>query len=238
MRYYVGIQLRSLKNERKPRSRLMSDAYFEEPMTHTNVSNVIRSSGASEQSLTSVSQFTKDFAELRDQAGLIKNDVARAHDSSLRRLLSSESDEKVKLGLKALLVELTEERGLGWSDIAKLTHVSIPAIRKWRTGGEITPTRLYGLAKLAAFLKILQQQDVSDPAAWLATPLSDEINRAITKAAIYADGYAVDLLAYADNHINLEELLRLAEVPADNRRQNTALVTAADGSLSIIPFRS
>ena len=216
----------------------MPDVYFEEFQSQTNVSNTIRSSEAFERKATSISQVTKTFAELRDRAELVKNDVAQAHEDSLRRLLSSETDEKVKIGLKALLTELTEERGLGWSDIAKLIQVSVPAIRKWRTGGEITPARLYGLAKLAAFLKILQRQEVCDPAAWLATPLSDEMNRAITKAAIYTDGHAIDLLAYADNHIDLEELLRLTGVSTNIRGQRTALVTAVDGSLSIVPLGS
>jgi len=212
-------------------------AHFEESMTRTNVSNALRSESP-DPIPTAISQFSKKAATLRDQAGFVNIDAARLHDDTLQLLLSSETDEKVKLGLKALLAELTEDHGLGWSDIARLVQVSVPAIRKWRTGGEITSARLHNLAGLAAFLKILADQEIADPAAWLATPISHDVDRSVTKASIYAAGHAVALLAYADHHINLEQLLKLVDVPADRMVQSTALVPGEDGSLSIVPLGS
>src|SRR5262249_32625296 len=114
----------------------------------------------------------------------------------------------------------------------------VPAIRKWRNGGEISPTRLYSLARLAAFLKILRDQGIADPAAWMATPISSEVDRSLTKAAIYAEGHIVPLLAYADHHINLEQLLQLVNVPLEKLTARTELVHGDDGSLSIVPLGS
>jgi hypothetical protein len=87
-------------------------------------------------------------------------------------------------------------------------------------------------------MRILRQQGFEDPAVWLATPLSEEIDRSITKASLYADGHAVHLLAYADHHINLEQLLKTANVPPEKRHVTADLVRGEDGSTSIVPIGS
>ncbi|MET8278746.1 hypothetical protein [Micromonospora sp. NPDC005174] len=216
----------------------MSDlAHFEESMTRTSVSNAIRT-GSNDQTLTAISQATKRVAHLRDQVGFINNDTARLHEDYLKLLLDSETDEKVKIGLQGLLAELAEDYGFGWTDIARLLRVSVPAIRKWRRGGVISPGNLHSLAQLCAFLKILTSQYVADPAAWLTTPLSAEIDRSLTKASIYSRGNAIPLLAYVDHHINLEQLLQLVGVAPDDRKPTTELIPNEDGSLSIVPIGS
>jgi hypothetical protein len=210
--------------------------HFEQSMTRTNVSNPVRI-GIQEQA-TEVSQVTRQARSLRHHLEFMNADVARLHEDSLQLLLDTETDEKVKIGLNGLLVELTEECGLGWSEIAKLVKVSVPAVRKWRLGGEIAPLRLHALAQLAAFLKVLRDHDVLEPAAWLSTPLSPEVDRSLTKAALYADGHMRLLLSYADHHINLEQLLRAVGVDLDKVTVRTELVRNEDGSLSIVPLGS
>jgi len=150
--------------------------------------------------------------------------------------LDSATDQKIKLGLPALLAELSDDYGLGWSQIAKLVRVSVPAIRKWRTGGDITTPRLRALAQLAAFLKLLGDQDIADPAAWLMNPLSTDLDRGLTKARLYAEGHDVELLDYADGFLNLEQLMQLAEIsPAEVHIEND-LVMGQDGFYSIVPI--
>lgn len=214
----------------------LSLSHFEESLTRTKVSNALRTDPI--QASTAISQATKHAASLRDHAGMVTADVALLHENYLQALLNSETDDKVKVGLSALLVELTEGYGLGWSDIARLVKVSVPAIRKWRNGGEISPQRLHAVAQLAAFLKILHDNDVVDPAAWIATPISPEVDRSLTKASMYADGHSVPLLAYADDHISLEQLLRLVGVAPDKIAAKTQLVRGEDGSISIVPLGS
>jgi hypothetical protein len=217
---------------------MLSDTTFDDPTSQTNVSNEIQQTDETERTQTSFSRESRSLAELRDRARFVRNDVVQAHEEALRRLLDAEANEKLKMGLSSILLELAEEWGLGWSDIAKIVNVSVPAIRKWRNGGDISPSRLYGLARLAAFLKVLQDQNVVDPAAWLMTPAGDVVDPSVTKASIYAGGFAVQLLAYADGHIDLEKLLLLAAVPADRRRQTVAFAPAGDGSYTIVPLGS
>jgi hypothetical protein len=210
--------------------------HFEESMVRTKVSNELRNARV-EGPATLTSQVRR-MATLRDRLGFINLDVARMHEDSVRRLLTSETDAKVKSGLQSLLRELTENCGLGWSEIARLVKVSVPAIRKWRMGGEVSPQRLHAVAQLAAFLRILHIEGVVDPAAWLATPITPETIPSLTKAVLYADGHVIPLLAYADNHINLEQLLKLANVPLERLAPTAELVRSEDGSVSIVPLGS
>lgn len=66
-----------------------------------------------------------------------------------------------------LLGHLSDEFGLSWTAVASVVHVSIPAIRKWRTGGDITDGNRLALAKLVALCDQLQAVGVEWPAAWL-----------------------------------------------------------------------
>jgi len=141
----------------------------------------------------------------------------------------------------ALLNELTAGYGLGWSDIARLVGVSVPAVRKWRHGGDITAPRLQGVARLAAFLNILEEEDVRDPAAWLNLPLDDldeEITTdLVTKKAIYSSGGIIDLLAFAKRHISHDELLSRASILERSESRRTRVIRAPDGNLSIVSVR-
>ncbi|WP_428983069.1 hypothetical protein [Phytohabitans maris] len=213
-------------------------SHFEDSMTRTNVSNVLRSNEPADHP-TAISQATKRAAADRDEAGMVTLDAAQKHEALLRQLWDVETDKRLKGGLQALLVELTEGYGLGWSDIARLIKVSVPAIRKWRNGGDISTQRLYALGQLAAYMKLLEDQGgVTDPAAWLATPIESGIDRSITKASIYTAGLAVPLLSYADNHIGLDDLLHKIGTSATQSASNTTLVRGEDGSISIVPVGS
>lgn len=168
-------------------------------------------------------------------AGKQRRDAVEWHDKTLRSLLNHRADEKSRLGLSGLLAELTAGRGLGWSSIARLVSVSVPAVRKWRQGGDITPPRLHALARLTAFLELVEAESVSDAAAWLSLPLDDDqASELACKSDVYIAGGFVDLLAYAKGYISRAELLSRTSPQRYSRSGEAQVVRAADGRLSII----
>lgn len=211
------------------------------PMNHCYPSQTTEGSFLAPGERTRISnaeRTERDAGRLRREAA---RDAAEWHEQTLRHLLRYKTDEKARLGLVSLLSELTAGYGLGWSDIASLVGVSVPAVRKWRHGGDITPARLQGVARLAAFLNILEEDDVRDPAAWLNLPLDDfdeEISPDfVTKKEIYSSGGVIDLLAFAKRHISHDELLSRASVLERSGPHRTRVIKAPDGNLSIVSAR-
>ncbi|MFI6537371.1 hypothetical protein ACIBHY_33310 [Nonomuraea sp. NPDC050547] len=163
------------------------------------------------------------------------NDRAAWHETTLRSLLHQNTDQKARMGLSELLGELTADWGLGWSGIAHLVNVSVPAIRKWRLGGDVSPARLKALAQLVAFLQMLRDEHISDPASWLSLSMEDSVSlEEIRKTDIYASGGAIALLLYAKGYISQAELLSCSSAARYSKSQHTRVVRAPDGQLSII----
>lgn len=197
--------------------RTLEETYFA-GTTRTRISNAERTE--------------RDAGRRRHELVQAGRDGAEWHEATLRSLLTHKTDEKARAGLQGLLSELTEQHGLGWSEIARLVGVSVPAIRKWRRGGDITPSRLSSLARLAAFLEMLDEEAIRDAPAWLNMPF-DDCDGGTSKSAIYAAGGALDLLLYAKSYIDYEELMRRSPVPAVTAPSRDALVMMTDGNLSI-----
>ena len=106
----------------------------------------------------------------------------------------------------ALLDELAVERGLSWSEIARLCSVSVSTARKWRSGCPLPPEPRHTLAHFAAFLDRLETvAGVSDPANWTFRRFADDYTT--TAADLYISGQAEDLLAHAQGHLSLQDML-------------------------------
>ena len=131
---------------------------------------------------------------------------ARSQSAPQLPVLSLLTNKKAQNGREALLEELAVERGLGWTDVARLCGVSISAVRKWRSGGALAPERLRSLSKLAAFLELLSEVGpIGDPVGWLMMPLVEQ--HTVTAAEIYRAGLDEDILEHARGQLSVEELL-------------------------------
>jgi len=65
--------------------------------------------------------------------------------------------------------------GFSWRDIARMSSVSVPAIRKWRNGGSATAKNRKRVAEIVALCEIARVQYlIDDTAGWLETPLRSE----------------------------------------------------------------
>ena len=70
------------------------------------------------------------------------------------------------------LLDALGELGFSWSDLAKMLKVTVPAIRRWRRGEAPTGEHRRDIARLAAFVEILHQdQLVAEVASWMEVPI-------------------------------------------------------------------
>ena len=146
------------------------------------------------------------YGGLTGRVRVLSEDVAAGRRDVRTLDLEERTSTKALTGTAALLDELAVERGLSWSDVARLCSVSVSAIRKWRSGESPSPERRRSLARLAAFIDLLEQAGpVADPAGWLFMRLSEGCTA--TAADLYDAGRGDDLLEHAQGHLNLNDML-------------------------------
>ena len=184
-------------------------------MTHTQIQTSAGSSqldldayqrDSTARAALAIAALTHAYGGLTGKARLLSENVEDGRREVRSIDLNIRTSAKAASGTELLLEELSIDRGLGWSEIARLCEVSVSAVRKWRAGESISPERRRALARLAAFLDLLEEAGpVAEPASWLNMRMSDQL--AVTAADLYIDGRADDLLEHAKGHLGLEELL-------------------------------
>jgi hypothetical protein len=147
---------------------------------------------------------------LRDETGLLHDDVSALHRRARQRDLQDQTAEKVRRSVPELLRELAVSRGMAWADIADLVGVSVAAVRKWRTDGGATAENRSRLARLAAFLDALSVCGVVDPAQWIEIPLPLPEGYTVTPIEVYRRGGGQALLDHACGHEPAESVLDMA----------------------------
>ncbi|WP_427136175.1 hypothetical protein [Pseudarthrobacter sp. S9] len=177
-----------------------------------------------------------DAAVIRHQAGDLHSSTKDLHHqlrvSALNRLMQ-------EWGKKAPneLLEHVSSLGFAWRDIARMIHVSVPAVQKWRRGERITGENRLRLTRLIAVIEMITVEHlVSDPASWFEMPIEDGV--AVTPIDLYATGKTDLLLDWVSNH-EADPVTVLDKFDADWRQhyvdENFETFTAEDGELSIRP---
>ena len=120
----------------------------------------------------STAQYSSAIAELyggfTGTFRLVSKDVEGGRRKVRSLDLNERTSTKSLLSPELLLEELSTDRGLGWSGIARLCEVSVSAVRKWRAGESISSDHRRSLARLASFLDLLQEVGpVNEAAGWL-----------------------------------------------------------------------
>ena len=153
-----------------------------------------------------IAGLNESYRMLSGQARLLAEDVEDGRREVRSLDLGLRTNMKAAAGPDVLLEELAIDRGLGWSDIARLCGVSVSAVRKWRSGGSLSPERLRALAKLAAFLELLEQSGpTGEPTRWLMMPLVE--GHTVSAAELYHAGLEEDILEHAQGHLTLVDML-------------------------------
>lgn len=158
------------------------------------------------QNTATLSVLADCYAKLSRPVKLLYRDVEDGRRNVRSLDLDGRTAAKARSNAEDLLDELATDRGLGWSEIARLCGVSVSAVRKWRANAPISPERRRLLARLAAFLDLLEEAGpVDEPAGWLNMRLAED--HTVTAADLYIARQAEDLLEYAQGHLTINDLL-------------------------------
>ena len=77
--------------------------------------------------------------------------------------------------------------GFAWRQVAQMLGVSIPALRRWRTGERPTGENRRLISQLLAFVQILRDDHlVFEPASWMEVPLIRDAP--VTPIDLYVSG--------------------------------------------------
>jgi transcriptional regulator with XRE-family HTH domain len=193
----------------------------------------VGSDGTADRSET-IKALDDQYADLTGRVRLLTNDLREGRQQVRRWNLDERTTAKARSDAAALLDELATDRGLSWSDIARLTGVSVSAVRKWRSGEQPSSDRRRSLARLAAFLDLLDEVGpVGDPASWLSMRLSD--GHLVTPADLYLAGRTDDLLEHAAGQLDAHHMLDRWDMDwRENARSDWRVVENADGERVVV----
>jgi transcriptional regulator with XRE-family HTH domain len=148
------------------------------------------------------------------------------------------ADRNTRRPVNDLLTELSEARGVTWSDIAAALGISVPTLRKWRKSvSGTTPENHRALAELTAFFSVLAQA-VDSPARWMSMPLVSGFN--VTPFDVYSTDHAARFLDLAAGNVGVTAEGVLDAVAPDWRdrwKSEHEVFEAVDGELSMRPRR-
>ncbi|MDE0497258.1 MAG: helix-turn-helix transcriptional regulator [Acidimicrobiaceae bacterium] len=184
----------------------MSTAQAQTSATSPQIDRSVYARDTTASRAPAIAALNNAYGGLTGRVRVLSEDVAAGRRDVRTLDLEERTGTKALLSTAALLDELAVERGLAWSDVARLCSVSVSAIRKWRSGESPSPERRRSLARLAAFLDLLEQAGpVADPAGWLFMRLAEGCTA--TAADLYDAGRGDDLLEHAQGHLNLNDIL-------------------------------
>ena len=120
--------------------------------------------------------------------------------------------------------------GFSWKDIARVAGVSIPDMRKWHDGEQVTETQRKQVTAFVAFCQLAQDEHmVDDIASWMETPL--HADTPLTMQDIVAEGrYDLAIQHASAQGARPERVLDLFD-PGWRQRYTSAVdvFTAPDG---------
>ena len=125
-----------------------------------------------------IAELVEAAGHLRNQTNIIVSDSSnldrstrRLHNQALDQLHRTMGNELTKSPLNNLLEGLNS-LGFSWQGIARVSGVSVPALRKWRHGHSATGANRQRVAMVVAFCRIAEENYlIEDVAGWLETPL-------------------------------------------------------------------
>lgn len=190
------------------------------------------------QGTMTIDERVHDLAEragyLRSTTTLVGDDAIAVHHDAFRIQLDTRTSHLVKADPAVLLDELSE-LGFAWRDIARMVGVSIPALRRWRSGDRPTGENRRAIAQLLAFSQIIRDDHlVFEPASWMEVPIAG--GAPTTRVDLYAAGHLEVVFDLAADHCTPEAALDEAEPGwREKYRSDWEVRTADDGQPYIRP---
>lgn len=186
---------------------------------------------------------TRKITDWVDEAGHLKNqaqilvsdsnqihrDTEELHAGTLKNDHQKLSDQLARRSVPEMLEELND-LGLSWREIARISGVSVPALRKWRSGESSAKKSRKRVAKVLGICQIASDRyHISDVASWLEIPICESapVNGLDLLAG---DRFDLALQLACDNGSDAERILD--EFEPDWRERYTSafeVFTAPDG---------
>lgn len=179
--------------------------------------------------------------ELAERAGHIRNvteivgdDAAALQHEALRIQLDARTSQLSKQDPAALLGQLSD-LGFAWRDLARMLGVSVPAVRRWRTGELPSGENRRLIAQLLAFAQIIRDDHfVFEPASWMEVPIVRD--SPVTPIDLYATGHLEVVHDLAAEKCSPEAALDAAEPDwREKYRNDWEVATDEDGQRFIRP---
>lgn len=170
----------------------------------------------------SISLVNNDAAELQHEAVHVQLDIRTAH------LARQEP---------TMLLEQLSDMGFAWRDISRMVGVSVPALRRWRSGELPSGEHRRGIAQLLAFAETIRDEHmIFEPASWMEVPISG--NAPITPIDLYATHHLDTVFDLASEHCTPEEALDQAEPGWREKYRSDWAVDATDDGQPYIRLKS
>ena len=168
------------------------------------------------------------WALLRDSTTNLQQQASDGHRSAQ----STDIDERARsyaTQAPAIVLEtVAETSGVSWTDLAELLDVSVSAIRKWRAGVDPAPQKRAALARVAAFMELLDEAAVHNPAGWLQIPIRD--GWTVTPADLYRAGCLLEVLDFAYRRVSANDTMTaFAQDWVEKYRATHAVTLGEDG---------
>ena len=185
-----------------------------------------------ETRLTAAAHLTSKVGGLRSVVSGSRDELGDLHQMTHDAEWRTAAGERGKASMESMLAELAD-LGFAWRDIARMVHVSVPAVQKWRRGEKASgESRIRVASLLAACDLIVRHYMVEEIASWFEMPLMSSIP--VTPIILYAADRADLVFEFASGHVDPEKLL--SEFDPDGReryRSDFEIFEASDHNRSI-----
>jgi hypothetical protein len=182
--------------------------------------------------LTSESVIEAEWRQRRHANRRRSRQLQQSHRDLYEAQLNKLREANRSRSVPELLRSLASTWGVAWVDAARMLKISVPALRKWRTSGGVSPENLDRLASLVALFQMLERVGVSSPARWIAVPLRDGYT--VTPRHLYSLANAAALVDHAVGNVSAVELLdELAPDWREVYKSEYEVFLAADGQFAL-----
>ncbi|MCL5047336.1 MAG: hypothetical protein M1374_00845 [Firmicutes bacterium] len=163
---------------------------------------------------------------LRHVTQIIDRDLGELHHQAIEAQINARGRSIAKASVSEMLERLSH-KGFAWRDIASMLSVSVPALRRWRSGEAPTGENSLALARLLGLIDILEKDHlVADVAVWMEMHLVPEAPvRAID---LIKEGHLVDVIELAGEQVVPGEVLDRLSPDWKRRYKSTVEVFEAD----------
>lgn len=178
------------------------------------------------------SDLVHETGHLRDRSEVLNDDVRSLDHEARRRKLDDLANALAQRGLLELL-ESARGYGFAWRTIADVVGVSVPALRKWRRGGNASPDNLHAVAGLVAACQVAERMlsPTRDVAAWFELPLAPHH---MTRLDLYVEGHIDELFDLASERTTASAVLDRVRPDWRSETSDFEVVQGEDGQPAIV----